>query len=123
MKRTPDLDVKNPAWRDTVLAIIARKSTHGVPQPAGLPDDGYYRLRLLKGRWRVSYVVNRRQEVTLGTVDAGYCDQARKDWFGNKPKITLTLESGRRVMVFFDHGNPDLPRPVPVEVAARMAAA
>jgi hypothetical protein len=109
----PDLDIKRPEWSEIVCAAIARSSVRGLPKPAGLPANGDLTLQCnVYGRHRVVYRMPGRI-VTLGTVRETYQQVVRQEWLQDNP---ITLESGRRVVVTFDDGNPDLPRPMPAEL-------
>ncbi len=116
MKRVADLDVKDPVWREIVVAAIARGSVRGLPKPAGLPTDGDLTLQYnVYGRRRVIYRMA-NQTVTLGSCKDSYFEQLRQEWLRDHP---VTLECGRQVVVTFDGGNPDLARPLPVELFRR----
>jgi hypothetical protein len=116
VKRVADLDVKDPAWRDVVVAAVARGSVKGLPKPAGLPANGDLVLQQNAfGRHRVVYRMPDKT-VTLGSVKDSHQQAVRQEWFRDHP---ITLESGRHVILTFDDGNPDLVRPWPIELFRR----
>lgn len=115
MKRVADLDVKDPAWREIVVAAAVRNSVKGLPRPAGLPDGGDVTLLRMFGRHRVVYRLPGRT-ILLGSVKDDCREQIRQEWLEDHP---ITLKDGRRVVITFDFGNPDLPRPEPAELFRR----
>jgi len=98
-----------------VVAAIARSSVRGLPKPAGLPANGDLTLQRLFGRHRLVYRMPGKT-VTLGSVKDDYREQVRQEWLRSNP---ITMRDGRRIIITFDFGNPDLPRPEPAELFRR----
>lgn len=114
-----DFVVRQPEWRATVEAAIARGSVRGLPPPADLPPSGELVVRKDFLRWRVMYRVKGVKTYTLGSAtDAGREELQRK--LLSQPR-RITLENGRQVIVINDR--PGLFYPVPIEVYARLGGA
>lgn len=111
--------VKQPQWYEAVEMAIATGSARGVQVPPDLPPGGYLAVVNSYLRWRVQYRMKGRQILLGSATEAGRA-QLRRRWLEKHP---ITLESGRKVFVVFDHGNPDLARPIPAEVFRRFAPA
>lgn len=111
--------VKQPQWYDAVEAAIATGSARGVPHPPDLPPGGYLAVSFSFLRWRVQYRMKGRQ-VLLGSATEAGREQLRRRYLAKHP---ITLENGRQVVVTFDHDNPDLVRPIPIEVFRRLIPA
>ena len=109
-----DIVVRQPQWRATVEAAIARGSVRGLPPPADLPPGGNLIMQKDFLRWRVMYRVKGVKTFTLGSAtEAGREELQRKLLF--QPR-RMTLENGRQVIVINDR--PGLFYPVPIEVYA-----
>jgi Txe/YoeB family toxin of Txe-Axe toxin-antitoxin module len=117
MRRVGDVDVKQPAWRNLLLAAIARNTVRGLPKPDGLPVGGDLALQRKFGRHRLVYRLPDKT-VTLGSVKDTALDEARAAWLRDNP-LTVTLECGRQVVVTYDNDNLVLPRPWPIEYYRR----
>ena len=111
--------VKQPQWAETVEMAIATGSARGVPRPDDLPLGGYLAVVNSFLRWRVQYRMKGRQ-ILLGSATEAGREELRRRYLARHP---ITLESGRQVFVVFDHGNPDLARPIPAEVFRRFVPA
>ena len=111
--------VKQPQWAETVEMAIAKGSARGVPAPPDLPPGGRLVVANSYLRWRVRYRMKGRHILLGSATEAGRAELRRR-WLARHP---ITLESGRQVFVVFDHGNPDLARPIPAEVFRRFVPA
>jgi len=114
-----DIVVRQPQWRATVEAAIARGSVRGLPPPADLPPNGDLNVKKDFLRWRVMYRVKGVKTFTLGSAsDAGREELQRK--LLSQPR-RMTLENGRQVIVICDQ--PGLFYPIPAEVYAQLGGA
>ena len=114
MALLPPLDVKDPAWRETVLAVLSAKTTRGVPIPDGLEPGGRLKLGRAYGRWRVSYCFDGAYIITLGTASIAHQEELYQEHLRRGRRIWL--DDGTPTIVVYDDNNPDLPRPVPERV-------
>ncbi len=112
--------IKEPQWRATVEAVIARGTARGAPIPPDLPPGGSLALVKSYLHWRVQYRIKKGSLILLGSATAEGRSELRLRYLADHP---ITLESGRQVIVTFDDANPDLVRPVPVEVFRQFHAA